>query len=273
MNSIKYILEHCKEILNLDLIEYKLISLHSANRVVYLIIDKYILKIMNKEDCWKENYYFTQYKKNEKYQNVVYYEKGKNYILYEYVENEKIKKIDKKVANNLISDIFKIIKKYKIVEAEGYGEIFHLKNNWKSFLVDEIEKRKKDILDEKKYIEANKFVSVLDKYKTEKRLLHGDLGEYNLLYSKGNINKIIDPTVIIGDYLYDLIFFAYSNIDLAENIEISDILKLTKEPYERVISYIYIILYIRISIEKRHKKDNRVKRFEKLWENFRKKEI
>lgn len=267
MNEIEKILEECRDKLDNNLCNCKLLRGNSENKV-YLIDNRYIFKIMDKRNCWKENYFLNQYKNSREYEHVIYYEEDKNYIVYEYIQSDGIRNFNNINATNYLNDISEIIKKYKSVKNKGYGDILNLKKSWKSFLLNEIERRKRDIIDTKKYIKVSEFISKLDKYEFEKKLLHGDLGDYNILYKEGKIYKIIDPRVLIGDSIYDLVFFVYSNIELAENISVNEILQVTKQPYEKVITYIYIVLYIRISIEKKHQEQKRVRRFEKLWEEL-----
>ena len=267
MKEIKKILDECSEALSLDIKECKLISCNTANRV-YLINNIYILKIMKKIDARRENYFFKTYKDNEKYEDVIYYEKGKNYIIYNYVKNFPLKIMNRNIANNCLKEIFEIISNYKTVNIDGYGKVFSLVKRWEIFLENEVNEREQDILDGSKKEKVDKCIKRIKKYNFKKKLIHGDLGDYNILYEQGKIKKIIDPRVIIGDPIYDLIFYLYSNISLAENITINDIIKITKEKYEKVITYIYIILYIRISIEKRHGKKSRINKYETLWKKL-----
>ncbi len=56
---------------------------------------------------------------------------------------------------------------------------------------------------------------------------------------------IIDPSTVIGDYLYDFIFFCFSDVTLLKLISFQKIFDLLNEDYEKVKAMMIIVLFIR----------------------------
>ena len=86
------------------------------------------------------------------------------------------------------------------------------------------------------------------KYEFYKKLMHGDFGIHNMLFLDNELTGIIDPQPLIGDPLYDFIFFIFSASKISLLININDIYNLIpNEPKEKINAMITIILFGRIA--------------------------
>ncbi|MGZ9869916.1 phosphotransferase [Priestia endophytica] len=93
----------------------------------------------------------------------------------------------------------------------------------------------KEILDS--YLGEEEFNFILKLVKSEKRnilskessLLYGDCGIHNFIFDDGKLKGVIDPTPVIGNPLYDLIYAFCSSPD-----------DLTKETLDSVVSHLTI---------------------------------
>lgn len=239
-----------------------------ADRTVYLIDNKYILKKGNIDDIKAEKIFFETYKKAI-YPKVIYYQEDMEYILYNYIKNKEVELVSTNLRKYILQ-ILKIIKEYQQIDIYGYGEVTNPTNTWGEFLRKEIELKQKDIpFQNKKYLKVKEAITILEKFNFKKKLIHGDLGLYNVLTNGGKIVGIIDPRTIIGDEIYDYVFFWLSQINLANSVNINNIFdSLKNQPKKKLISLIYIILYDRISIETKNNRTNRVLEYEKLWKKL-----
>ncbi len=254
----KYILEKNEKL------SVKCIS-NRNHKQVYAINNKYILKHASKNIIMAEFLFFNSYH-GTMYENIIWY-KGGNDIIYNYIdiESENILGSDSKIY---LEEVYKLVKTYKTIKKNGYGKIFSLKNKWTDFLNDEVENRYVDMnkKHKEKIVIAKEQIKILENYEFDKKLLHGDLGFYNIMFNKGKIHGIIDPICVLGDPLYDFIYFALSKPNFLKKGYLNEIINITDEPVEKVKALMYIVLYIRISIEE-HFNDERnlVKTYEEIW--------
>ena len=192
------------------------------------------------------------------------------YNIYEYIDGTEVK--SSRDIDNCLEQIYKLIKKYKNSSKNGFGYIYDLKNTWKEFLESEIEQKAAYIRNDGTEMRniVHKKLEILGKYKFDKKLIHGDLGGFNLICKNHDIVGIIDPRVIIGDPLYDYIFFVFSSYNICSNLELTKVIDvLSNEPREKIIAMMYIILFDRISIEEKHNTQSK-KKFYKIWNQLKK---
>lgn len=273
MNNLLNSLKDLRRIKLIDEInEVKLIS-KKTNGKVYLVNSKYVLKIANKRLLKIENIFLDYYKKFEKCEKVIYYKEDNEYALYKFINGHELNNFDKEECY-YINDILNIINNYKEIHIDGYGNLLNLKEDWITFLKDEIKAKEYEMKNEelkKKIVKES--IDILKKYKFEKKFLHGDLGFYNIIYENNILTGIIDPRPIVGDPIYDYIYCMFSNVNFIKKANISKIIKLSKEPIEKIKALMYIVLYIRIAIEKKHKNIDRVKEYENIWNRIKEEEI
>lgn len=161
-----------------------------------------------------------------------------------------------------INQIKKFIDNYVEYKGYGYGDILDRVDSWKSFLEKEIFEKSK-FMEIEKYKIIKKSLDIVSQYKFRKKVIHGDLGIYNVIFQKDKIKIVIDPRTIIGDPLYDFIYFVLSKLDFIESIDIDDFIDITSQPKQKVIELMKILLYIRISINK--KNGLQVNKYEEIW--------
>lgn len=235
---------------------------------VYAISNKYIIKKSNINEIKAEKFFLDIY--NEKiYEKILWYEENSEFIVYNYIENTSLK-MKKANFKKILFEIWNIINLYKKINIDGFGEIFNRVDSWSEFLNREVELKRKDIPFEKeKYLKVKKAINVIKLFKFEKKLIHGDFGIYNILFKDERIVGVIDPRVIIGDALYDFIFFYLSHINIIKNIEIEDIINMLKnQEKEKIINLMYLLLYDRIAIETKNHREYVLEEYYKLWEKL-----
>lgn len=261
--------QRLREIIKILSMENDLKLLKKNNyKEVYAISDKYIIKKSNINEVKAEKFFFDTYN-GKIYEKILWYEENSEFIVYNYIENTslKLKEINLK---KVLFEIWNIINLYKKINIDGFGEIFNRVDSWSEFLNREVELKRKDIPFEKeKYLKVKKSINVIKLFKFEKKLIHGDLGIYNILFKDEKIIGVIDPRVIIGDALYDFIFFYLSHINIIKNIEIEDIINMLKnEAKEKIINLMYLLLYDRIAIETKNHRDYVLKEYYELWKKL-----
>ncbi|MBP3800821.1 MAG: hypothetical protein J6I85_02145 [Clostridia bacterium] len=230
---------------------------------IYLINNKYILKKESKKRLIAENFFLFLYK-SQFVEEVVFYKKNFRFAIYKYYENEKIKNKNVLIYLELLK---KIIEMYKTYEEDGYGDILNKNNSWGDFLRNEIEINTVWMSDEiDKYSIVNNAINKLEKYKFNKKIIHGDMGIYNILFINEQKIILIDPRTIIGDSLYDILFFVISKSEFVKNIDLDTLMKLIDEPREKVLNMLLIIIYINIA--RRKKKNISYEVYEQFWKKI-----
>lgn len=233
------------------------------NKKIFIIGNMYVVKKDNKDRLIAENLYLSLYK-SANIENVVFFNKNFNFAVYKYEKGNEIEL----GHNNIIRYIYqlsRIVSIYKNCDLDGYGDVYNTFNTWEDFLKNEINNNCIWIEEKDKYKIVLKAVDSLKKYRFFKKIIHGDMGVFNIIFEKNNIKKIIDPRTIIGDPLYDIIYFIFSKPKMINSIDIiTDIINIVNEPREKIIDMMVIVLYIRIAIHKKYGKNTSY--YEKIWD-------
>lgn len=234
------------------------------NGKIQIIDKKYVIKKDSKNALRATNF-FIQNNRDIKVQKILQSDLINNYNVYEYIDGDIIHKLDD--VEDCLLNIYEIINKYTELNITGYGFIFNLKNKWTDFLRDEI-------LEQSKYIEDNSLnfkkkvlaeIAILEKYQFKSKLLHGDMGCFNLICKNKKIVGIIDPRTLIGDPLYDFVYFTLSSYTIAKEIDFKQLFNiLENEPKEKIFAMIYILLYDRIAREQKNNTKNK-DNFYDIW--------
>lgn len=134
----------------------------------------------------------------------------------------------------------------------AWGWMDNPTNSWQEFQIDEVGFATKyigEILPD----EDHQFISQLVKnssFKSNQYLLHGDCGVHNFIFREKQLTGVIDPTPVIGDPLYDLIYaFCSTPDDLTEetiNSAVEILHHSEKLSQQDVYEQVLIGLYIRI---------------------------
>ena len=238
--------------------------LKKSNSKIYLINNRYILKRASKERLLAENIFLSLYR-NKEVERVIFYKVNSPYAIYKYQKEDIINFKSKEDILKFIKNIKKFIDGYVEEQSYGYGDILNRVDSWKSFLEREVYEKSKYMKNEM-YQEIKKSINIVTKYKFIKKVIHGDLGIYNIICQNDKIKIVIDPRTIIGDPLYDFIYFILSKSELIENINIDQFIEITSQPRPKVIELMKILLYIRISINK--KNGLKVDAYEKIWDKL-----
>lgn len=99
-------------------------------------------------------------------------------------------------------------------------------------------------------------VKILEDYKFDKKLIHGDFGTHNFIKVNGKFAGVIDPMPVIGDSLYDTLFAIVSNASVVKNISLNKIYSLLSEPHQKIKAMLIVVIYCRIArCLKYHKQD------------------
>lgn len=235
--------------------------LKNSKKNIYLINNKYVLKKDLRERLLAENIFLSLYRKKD-VERVIFYRKNSGYAIYEYQKEDLLDIKSKENVLQYINQIKEFIDNYVEYKYYGYGDILDKVDSWKAFLEKEIYEKSK-FMEFEKYEIIKKSLDVVSQYKFRKKVIHGDLGIYNVIFQKDKIKIVIDPRTIIGDPLYDFIYFVLSKQDIIESINIDDFINITSQPRQKVIELMKILLYIRISINK--KNGLQVKKYEEIW--------
>ena len=235
--------------------------LKKKKKNIYLINNKYVLKKDLRERLLAENIFLSLYRKKD-VERVIFYRKNSGYAIYEYQKEDLLDIKSKENVLQYINQIKEFIDNYVEYKYYGYGDILDKVDSWKAFLEKEIYEKSK-FMEFEKYEIIKKSLDVVSQYKFRKKVIHGDLGIYNVIFQKDKIKIVIDPRTIIGDPLYDFIYFVLSKQDIIESINIDDFINITSQPRQKVIELMKILLYIRISINK--KNGLQVKKYEEIW--------
>lgn len=228
------------------------VILEKKNKKVLLLNKKFIIKVDRKENLQKEVFFLEMYKDDALYEKVLYYNRDKGFVVYEYIEGEDINNI--KYWTDVANILKESIKKYKDF-SDKYNNILYCNNkNWLQFL-------KKKIVESNKYYSASqkenevlkKAFKILERANIETKIIHGDLGIYNILFSYKNKQlKIIDPYPMVCTPNYDMLTYFCSSIKILDYFSIKNIIDFIEGDKKNNIYLFIIVLYIRIGIESKH---------------------
>ncbi|WP_137789237.1 aminoglycoside phosphotransferase family protein [Bacillus sp. E(2018)] len=276
MKNIEEIIQELilKNIIDQKPTEYKQLSGGTVSDLYLLYIDekKYVVKLNEPQVVESEANFLKQYKGLTLLPKLIYVEESHQYIVYSFINGstEYFRGNKKDMLTTLVQGL---LNNYKKAPDIGWGWADQPSDSWESFLTNNI-------------IEANKIIdSRLDKgnyefvlnlvpkisTKQEPYLLHGDFGVHNFIFNEGTLCGVIDPTPVIGDPIYDLIYaFCSSPDDLSKETIDSSMSyfmnegKYTPFLYERVM----IGLYIRLGICIKHHPHN-FEEYLKAWYYWR----
>lgn len=220
---------------------------------IILIDDKFVVKKDSISRLKAEKYFLQKYKDKIKLEELLESNLSEGYNIYKFIDGKEIGNYQD--IEDCLTEVYKIIKKYEKVYTYGYGFIYDLRESWIDFLKDEVDR---NVI----YIKDNRYkmlkivyekLKVLDRYNFKKKLIHGDLGGFNIICNDKKIAGIIDPRVIIGDPIYDYIYFIFSSYNIFKGVDLKEVFNILKnEEKEKVLAMMYIILFNRISIEEKY---------------------
>lgn len=248
--------------MNIESIE---IILNSKIKKVFLLNREFILKIDDAKRLEKEYNFFCVYGNEDIYEKIIYHDFNKGYIVYEYIDGNHIDNIENwKGLVNILKENTNKYKKYN----KKYENLFYCNDeNWIEFI-------ERKVLENIVYYFPNeeereilkRAFNKLKEYKLNARIIHGDLGIYNVLISNNNEVKIIDPYPMVGDPNYDILTFFCSSIKILDYFGVDYIIKFLYGNKKKNLYLFIVVLYLRICIESKHKKESVNRYKEKLKE-------
>lgn len=239
------------------------------NKII-LVNGKYIVKVAPRTPLISEQFFIKSYSNILPVEKILKENTENNFVIYNYIYGNRLD-----YENNcqmLILDVYDMINNYIIMENGRYGDILTPKKSWNDFLYSEFQGKKKYMSD--KYLsKTHKVLNKLELMQTFciiPKLIHGDLGSFNLVYLDNKIVGIIDPRTIIGDAIYDFIYFIFSDYNITKNIDFNELITFLynhNENIRKVFCLMFILLYNRISIEEKHNTHN-IDNFNAVWDNL-----
>lgn len=225
------------------------------NNTLFIVNDKYFVKFKDELSVKEERMYF---KKEKKYSPILYYSNIKNKLLiYEFLKAHDLE--DVRSINNIIDIVYDYSKNDSITSRKGYGYFGIENSSWIDFLKQEVNVSKEYLskfIDKKDYITVDKALNNIKNYKFKKRILHGDFGIHNTMISEDNKIYFIDPEPVLGDWIYDFIFYCFSDVSLLKMISFDEIIKRIDEDECKVKSMMIIVMFNRLRRVMKYSKED-----------------
>jgi fructosamine-3-kinase len=213
--------------------EYEKLNGGTVSELYLLKIDgeKYVVKSNEPQVIESEANFLIYYKESNLLPKLLFVEQSYKYIVYSFINGSTnyVRKNKKEMLKALVQGL---LNNYKSAPNDvGWGWADQSTESWQSFLINEILEANKiidSLLDDEDY----NFVLNLVKRNSNDRkpfLLHGDCGVHNFIFNGGQLCGVIDPTPVIGDPIYDLIYAFCSSPD-----------DMTKETIDSAVSHLMI---------------------------------
>jgi len=211
---------HLSGILDHGAREYKYLSGGTSSTVHMLLSDgipELIIKQNNPTTIECESFYLNFYHDNALLPDLIFVNEKYRYLVYDYKPGEtRYEKGNKGIFLETLVE--KVINKSKLhSQYDGFGYLDDPTSSWKEFLLSRAFRARNVLMDHRVLSEEDhqlieNIINAKEEFK-EKYLLHGDCGVHNFLFNNGILQGIIDPTPVIGDPLYDLIYAYCSSPD------------------------------------------------------------
>ncbi|MED4204940.1 phosphotransferase [Neobacillus mesonae] len=210
--------------------EYKQLNGGTVSEL-YLISNKYVVKTNEPQVIESEVNFLHSHKESNLLPGVLFAEKSYNYIVYSFISGSTNyhRKNKKEMLKGLVQGLLNYYK--SVPKQTGWGWADQPCDTWKSFLINEIKAAKKIIHSRLDCHQHDFVLSIAQNmnYESKPFLLHGDCGVHNFIFKDGQLSGVIDPTPVIGDPFYDLIYAFCSSPD-----------ELTKEIIDEAASHLTI---------------------------------
>lgn len=209
----KNIIEFVLKLLNIPYESHKYFTDGVSSHVI-LLNNKYLIK-RSTPYAIKAEIKFLSLNPSPKIQKIIYFDPSYRFAVYEFIHGDIMKQVDD--IDDFLENILYITNNYKTVDYYGYGYLYEEASTWSEFLLDEIADSSKNLA---AYIPDNSVVidqvKILEDYKFDKKLIHGDFGTHNFIKVNGKFAGVIDPMPVLGDSLYDTLFAIVSNASVVK---------------------------------------------------------
>lgn len=211
--------------------------------------EKYIIKGNETEVIRSEAEFLHFYPDIHMLPSLLYVDESNHYLVYSFINGTELYQAGKKEMLQVLVE--QLLNHYRPSEQEGWGWYDTPEDSWKAFQSKEVGFAA-SVIGSHLSEEAHHFVKSLSEnndFQGNHYLIHGDCGVHNFIFDNNTLRGVIDPTPVIGDPVYDLIYaFCASPDDLTRTVILSGYEKLEttvigdKQLYEQVL----IALYIRL---------------------------
>lgn len=213
--------------------EYEQLKGGAVSELYLLKMDcnKYVVKLNDPKVIQSEVEFLKYYKETKFSPTLLFVEPSYKYIVYSFISGSTYysRTNKKEILKTLVQ---KLLNQYKpATKGIGWGWADEPVDSWQDFLCNEILEANKFIgsrLDTEDYELVCNLVKKL-RPDSEPFLLHGDCGVHNFIYNGRKLSGVIDPSPVLGDPLYDLIYAFCSSPD-----------DLTKETINSAVRYLNI---------------------------------
>ncbi|MDM5317182.1 phosphotransferase [Fictibacillus sp. b24] len=262
------------EILGSEIIEYKPLTGGTVSELFLLHTkdeNHYVVKSNEPKITQSEADYLKSYAELELLPNFHFVEPSNSYLVYSFIEGS-TNYVRNSKQELLVRLVQELINHYKTVpDKNGWGWADETTDSWYSFLLNRTIDAKnvlKSYLDEEDHHLVSNLVQKVKDLEVQPYLLHGDLGVHNFIFHNGQLIGVIDPTPVIGDPLYDLIYAFCSSpddltqqtIEAAARVLTVDGIQVNSNLYENVL----IGLYHRLATCVKHHPDD-LKEYLNAW--------
>jgi fructosamine-3-kinase len=231
---------------------------------------KYVVKLNNPLLIESEALFLNYYKQTNFVPELVFVDPSNHFIVYSFVtgSTDYDRKNKKVVLQALVQNL---LNKYQLVSSENaWGWADQPTDSWASFIRNEVLAATEIIGTQMNSSDHLLVLNLVERHWSDVKpfLIHGDCGVHNFIFKDGGLVGVIDPTPVIGDPLYDLLYaFCSSPDDLTqETIDFAVKYVTFKNEINHHILYeqVLILLYLRLATCLKHHPED-LKEYLQAW--------
>ncbi|MDQ0207498.1 phosphotransferase family protein [Alkalicoccobacillus murimartini] len=225
---------------------------------------RYVVKLNESHVLQSEVHFLACYKHLDLLPHLLYVDPSYQYIVYTFISGSTNGPKSKRDMLKVL--VQGLINNYTPVPiGSGWGWVDDVTDSWEQFLLSEVNEANTFVnshLGEGESIFVRNLVKKKGRAGLDRKavLLHGDCGVHNFIFEDGDLKGVIDPTPVIGEPLYDLLYaFCSSSDDLTKETILSAANPiLIKENISEQLLFedVFIVLYLRLAICSRHHPDD-----------------
>jgi fructosamine-3-kinase len=231
---------------------------------------KYVVKKNEPKVIRSEMNFLNYYKDTDLLPKLLFVEQSYSYIVYSFMDGTTnyVRENKHEILKALVQGLLNHYK--SIPDTKGWGWADQPSLSWQSFIIDEINEANKFLYSRLDNSSYNLVINLVNKNRKGKKpyLLHGDCGVHNFIFNNRQLIGVIDPTPVIGEPLYDLIYAFCSSPDELTKETIDSAVSILKWKSEISNSLLYeevlIGLYLRLATSVKHH-PNDFEEYLKAW--------
>lgn len=218
--------------------------------------DKYVLKLDHSDQIALTAKFLGAYKQIKLLPEVIYTDPAEAYIVYSYIKGTTHFNRGSKI-NWMTIVVKELLNKYTAyTDSAHWGRLESPIQSWREWNYRSLAGTRKDwgnLLTTEDYNWVESICENISRNEDQKvrYLLHGDTGVHNFVFHNGSLVGVIDPSPMIGPWVYDFTYaFCSSPDDLNVETLMAAFERLDQEPIEksRLIEEVIFQLYCRIGI-------------------------